>query len=108
MTLVQRLRQDPDFARLRVTPLLLVAKAFLAAVRRFPEINASWDEAAQEIVLKERVHLGIAAATPRGLLVPNIKDAHAKTLRQLAEALEQLVTTARAGKTPPRICPAAR
>jgi 2-oxoisovalerate dehydrogenase E2 component (dihydrolipoyl transacylase) len=101
VALVQRLRQDADFASLRVTPLLLVAKAFLAAVRRFPDINASWDQAAQEIVLKERVHLGVAAATPRGLLVPNIKDAHAKTLRQLAEALEQLVTTARAGKTPP-------
>ncbi|MFE9883206.1 dihydrolipoamide acetyltransferase family protein [Streptomyces sp. NPDC005784] len=99
--LVQQLKHDPDFADLRVTPMLLVAKAFLAAVRRFPEINASWDEAAQEIVIKERVHLGIAAATPRGLLVPNIKDAHTRTLPQLAEALGQLVTTARAGKTTP-------
>ncbi|MGW7427309.1 dihydrolipoamide acetyltransferase family protein [Streptomyces sp. NPDC054813] len=99
--LVQQLKEDADFAGLRVTPLLLVARAFLTAVRRFPEINASWDEAAQEIVIKERVHLGIAAATPRGLLVPNIKDAHSKTLPQLAAALGDLVTTARAGKTTP-------
>lgn len=99
--LVQQLKHDSDFADVRVTPLLLVAKAFLAAVRRFPEINASWDEEAHEIVIKERVHLGIAAATPRGLLVPNIKDAHTKTLPQLAEGLGQLVATVRAGKTTP-------
>ncbi|MET7733701.1 dihydrolipoamide acetyltransferase family protein [Streptomyces sp. NPDC005402] len=99
--LVQQLKQDPDFAGLRVTPLLLVARAFLAAVRRFPEINASWDEAAQEVVIKERVHLGIAAATPRGLLVPNIKDAHTRNLPQLAAELGDLVATARAGRTTP-------
>ncbi len=80
MKLVQELKQDPDMAGLRVNPLLLVAKAFLVAIKRHPEVNASWDEARQEIVYKHYVNLGIAAATPRGLIVPNIKDAGVKTL----------------------------
>ncbi|MCY0924637.1 dihydrolipoamide acetyltransferase family protein [Streptomyces sp. H27-H1] len=101
MKLVQELKADPDLAGLRINPLLLIAKAVLVAVRRNPEVNASWDEAAQEIVLKHYVNLGIAAATPRGLIVPNIKDAHAKTLPELSEALSALVGTAREGKTSP-------
>ncbi|CAL9470500.1 Dihydrolipoyllysine-residue acetyltransferase component of pyruvate dehydrogenase complex [Streptomyces sp. enrichment culture] len=101
MKLVQELKQDPDMAGLRVNPLLLVARAFLVAIRRNPEINAAWDEASQEIVHKDYVNLGIAAATPRGLIVPNIKDAHAKTLPELARALGELVATAKEGKTPP-------
>jgi pyruvate dehydrogenase E2 component (dihydrolipoamide acetyltransferase) len=101
LKLVEELKQDREFAGLRVNPLLLIAKALLVAVKRNPDINASWDEAAQEIVLKHYVNLGIAAATPRGLIVPNIKDAHAKTLPQLAEALGELVSTAREGRTSP-------
>ncbi|MHA5049621.1 dihydrolipoamide acetyltransferase family protein [Streptomyces sp. SD15] len=104
MKLVEELKQDPatyGMQGLRVNPLLLIAKALLVAIRRNPDVNASWDEANQEIVLKHYVNLGIAAATPRGLIVPNIKDAHTKTLPQLAEALGELVTTAREGKTSP-------
>ncbi len=101
MKLVEELKQDKEFTGLRVNPLLLIAKALLVAIKRNPEINASWDEAAQEIVLKHYVNLGIAAATPRGLIVPNIKDAHAKTLPRLAESLGELVSTAREGKTSP-------
>ncbi|MEV0274957.1 dihydrolipoamide acetyltransferase family protein [Streptomyces sp. NPDC050610] len=101
MKLVQELKSDPDMAGLRVNPLLLVAKAFLVAIRRHPEVNAAWDEANQEIVRKEYVNLGIAAATPRGLIVPNIKDAGAKTLPELSAALGDLVSTAREGKTSP-------
>ncbi len=101
MKLVQELKQDPDMAGLRVNPLLLVAKAFLVAIKRHPEVNASWDEARQEIVYKDYVNLGIAAATPRGLIVPNIKDAGVKTLPRLAEELGELVATAREGKTSP-------
>jgi pyruvate dehydrogenase E2 component (dihydrolipoamide acetyltransferase) len=99
--LVKRLKASPDFAGVRVNPLLLVAKAVLLAVRRHPGINASWDEAAQEIVVKHYVNLGIAAATPRGLLVPNIVGADALSLRDLAAALDALVATAREGRTPP-------
>ncbi|MFG2990832.1 dihydrolipoamide acetyltransferase family protein [Streptomyces sp. NPDC048257] len=101
MKLVQELKADPDLAGLRINPLLLIAKAVLVAIRRNPDVNASWDEAAQEIVLKHYVNLGIAAATPRGLIVPNIKDAHAKSLGELSESLSSLVATARDGKTSP-------
>ncbi len=101
MKLVEELKQDKEFAGLRVNPLLLIAKALLVAIRRNPDINASWDEAAQEIVVKHYVNLGIAAATPRGLIVPNIKDAHARTLPELAASLGELVSTAREGKTSP-------
>ncbi|MEV0925333.1 dihydrolipoamide acetyltransferase family protein [Streptomyces spongiicola] len=101
MKLVEELKADKDMAGLRVNPLLLVARALLVAIRRNPEVNAAWDEANQEIVLKHYVNLGIAAATPRGLIVPNIKDAHDKTLPQLAEALGELVSTAREGRTTP-------
>ncbi|MEE4545325.1 dihydrolipoamide acetyltransferase family protein [Streptomyces sp. V4-01] len=101
MKLVQELKADPAFAGLRVSPLLLVAKALLVAIRRNPQVNASWDEQNQEIVQKSYVNLGIAAATPRGLVVPNIKDAHDRTLPELAAALGELVATAREGRTSP-------
>ncbi len=101
MEAVGRLRKLPDFAEVKVSPLLLVAKAVLVAARRYPMINSTWDEARQEIVVKHRVNLGIAASTPRGLLVPNIKDAHAMSLPELAGALGTLVETARAGRTQP-------
>ncbi len=101
MKLVAELKEDKDMAGVRVNPLLIIAKALLVAIKRNPEVNAAWDEANQEIVQKHYVNLGIAAATPRGLIVPNIKDAHDKTLPQLAQALGELVTTARDGKTSP-------
>jgi 2-oxoisovalerate dehydrogenase E2 component (dihydrolipoyl transacylase) len=101
MKLVERLRTDREFRDVKVSPLLLVAKALLIAARRNPGINAAWDEAAQEIVVKNYVNLGIAAATPRGLMVPNIKDADAMSLRQLADAMAGLVATAREGRTQP-------
>ncbi|MGV9311032.1 dihydrolipoamide acetyltransferase family protein [Streptomyces sp. NPDC003691] len=99
--LVEELKDDPDLAGLRVNPLLLIARAVLVALRRNPGINASWDEANQEIVQKHYVNLGIAAATPRGLIVPNIKDAQDRTLPELAAALGELVSVAREGKTTP-------
>jgi 2-oxoisovalerate dehydrogenase E2 component (dihydrolipoyl transacylase) len=96
-----RLRELPDFAGVRVSPLLLAARALIVAVARHPMINSSWDEEAQEIVVHHYVNLGIAAATERGLVVPNVKDAHAMPLPELARALGQLTETARAGKTTP-------
>ena len=101
MSAVRRLRELPEFEGWRPSPLLLVAKALMLAVARHPMINSSWDEGAQEIVVKHYVNLGIAAATSRGLLVPNIKNAHALSLPGLARALSELATTARDGKTPP-------
>ncbi|MFC8501620.1 dihydrolipoamide acetyltransferase family protein [Pedococcus sp. NPDC057267] len=101
MELVERLKKDREFKDVKVTPLLVLAKAMAIAIRRHPEINATWDEAAQEIVVKHYVNLGIAAATPRGLIVPNIKDADQMSMRQLAEAIGALTATAREGRTQP-------
>jgi len=70
-------------------------------MRRTPEINSWWDDAAQEVVYKSYVNLGIAAATPRGLVVPNVKDAERLSLHDLAAALNQLTATARDGKSQP-------
>lgn len=101
MELVERLKSDKAFRDLRVSPLLIVAKAVTLAARRTPIVNAAWDEQAQEIVYKGAVNLGIAAATPRGLIVPNIKGADALTLPDLCRALNDLVAVAREGKTQP-------
>ncbi len=101
MDLVARLKRDREFEGVKVTPLLVLAKAMCIAARRNPEVNAAWDEAAQEIVVKHYVNLGIAAATPRGLVVPNVKDADTMTLRELAEGIGALTATAREGRTPP-------
>ncbi|MCT1654461.1 dihydrolipoamide acetyltransferase family protein [Brachybacterium muris] len=98
--IVQQLRASREWQGVKVSPLVVVAKALLVAIRRNPEVNASWDEDAGEIVYKHFVNLGIAAATPRGLIVPNIKDAHLMTLRELAEQIDELAKTARAGRTP--------
>nr|MBA3488572.1 2-oxo acid dehydrogenase subunit E2 [Longispora sp. (in: high G+C Gram-positive bacteria)] len=98
---LERLRSAREWRDVRISPLLLVARAVTSAIKRHPMINSSWDEAAQEIVVKEYVNLGIAAATPRGLIVPNIKDADVLSFLELANAMTQLVSTARDGKTPP-------
>ncbi len=101
MELVERLKARREFADVKITPMLIIAKAVCLALQRTPALNSSWDADAQEIVIKHSVNLGIAAATPRGLVVPNVKGAQAHDLRGLADALNQLTTTARAGKTQP-------
>jgi 2-oxoisovalerate dehydrogenase E2 component (dihydrolipoyl transacylase) len=101
MELLDHLAASQVFEGVRVTPLTLVAKALLLALGECPNLNATWDEAAQEIVVKHYVHLGIAAATPRGLVVPSIKHAERLTLRQLAQSLADLTETARQGRSSP-------
>jgi len=101
MQLVARLRADREFADVKVSPMLVLAKALLVALRRNPGMNAVWDEGAQEIVVKGYVNLGIAAATPRGLVVPNVKDADAMSMLHLAQEIGALTETARAGRTQP-------
>jgi 2-oxoisovalerate dehydrogenase E2 component (dihydrolipoyl transacylase) len=101
MAATARLRALPEFGEVRISPLVLVAKALLVAAARHPMINSSWDEAAQEIVVRHYVNLGIAAATDRGLIVPTVKDAHALSLPGLAHAIAALTETARAGKSTP-------
>jgi 2-oxoisovalerate dehydrogenase E2 component (dihydrolipoyl transacylase) len=101
MEFVDRLRTRRDFREVRVSPLLVLSRAVMLAMRRTPEINSWWDDAAQEVVYKHYVNLGIAAATPRGLVVPNVKDAQDLSLLELAQALNALTATARDGKTQP-------
>jgi pyruvate dehydrogenase E2 component (dihydrolipoamide acetyltransferase) len=101
MELVERLKADRRFREVKVSPTLVVAKAVCLALARTPELNASWDEQAQEIVLKGSVNLGVAAATDRGLVVPNIPGADRMSLVELAQALGDLTATARAGRTQP-------
>lgn len=99
--LVERLRKRPELREVKVSPLLVAARASILAIRRSPLINSTWDEAAGEVVVKSYVNLGIAAATPRGLVVPNVKDAQALDLAELARGLEELTATAKAGRTQP-------
>lgn len=101
MEFVDRLKSRREFRDVKVSPLLVLSRAVMLAMRRTPEINSYWDEAAQEVVYKHYVNLGIAAATPRGLVVPNVKDAQEHSLLELAGALNQLTATAREGKTQP-------
>jgi len=104
MELVKRLKSSPDYADVKISPLLIVARAVLWAARRTPMVNAAWidlEDGSAEIRVRHFVNLGIAAATPRGLLVPNIKDAQTLSMRDLAKALERLTLTAREGKTSP-------
>jgi 2-oxoisovalerate dehydrogenase E2 component (dihydrolipoyl transacylase) len=101
MELRDRVAARRDFRDVKVSPLLFVAKAVLLAAAKTPEVNATWDEAAGEIVLKHYVNLGIAAATERGLVVPNIKDADQLSLHELAVAMGELTETARSGRTSP-------
>lgn len=99
MEFVKRLKASPSFEGVKVTPLLILAKAIIWATARNPQVNSSWTDS--EILIKRYINLGIAAATPRGLMVPNIKDAQELSLRELAVAIQALTKTAREGKTQP-------
>ncbi|SFA79178.1 pyruvate dehydrogenase E2 component (dihydrolipoamide acetyltransferase) [Amycolatopsis marina] len=101
MELRARLKDSPAFAGVKLTPLAFAAKAMCLAAKRTPDVNATWDSEAGEIVYKDYVHLGVAAATPRGLVVPKIRDADSMSLPELAGALGELTATAREGKTTP-------
>lgn len=101
MDLLSSLREDRSLAEHRIGPLAVIAKAVCLALGRAPGLNSRWDEAAGEIVQYNFVDLGIAAATDRGLIVPNIRDADQLSLTGLAGALKALAETARAGKTSP-------
>lgn len=97
MDFVKRLKASPDFQGIRVSPLLVMARAVIWAVQRNPTVNSSWTD--KDIIVHHYVNLGIAAATPRGLIVPNVKEAHTLNMKQLALGLENLTVTARDGKT---------
>jgi 2-oxoisovalerate dehydrogenase E2 component (dihydrolipoyl transacylase) len=101
MALLDRLRGRHEFAEVKITPLSIIARAVCIALPRTPALNSSWDEAAGEVVIKHSVNLGIATATSRGLMVPNITGANALSLVDLAAEINAAVATAREGRTQP-------
>ena len=101
MELVETLKGRREFAGQRVSPLLVYAKAVCLALGRNPGLNASWDGQAGEIIHHGDVNLGIATATPRGLMVPNIKAAQGLSLLELCQAIGHLVAVSREGRLQP-------
>ena len=99
--LVERLRENRHFEGLRVTPLAVVARAVVLALRHHPALNSSWDDTTAEVVTRHYVNLGIAVAGPSGLVVPNIKDVHDLTLLELTRRLTELTRRARDGRCTP-------
>ncbi len=99
--LLEKMRSMRMFREVRITPTVLIARAVCVALRRNPELNATWDEKNGQIIRKGYVNLGFAADTPRGLLVPVVHDADALSTYELAEQISELTATARAGKTQP-------
>ncbi|MDV7353383.1 dihydrolipoamide acetyltransferase family protein [Rhodococcus oxybenzonivorans] len=99
--LLEHLRGRREFEGLSVTPLSIAAKAMIVALREHPDLNASWDEEHQEIVTKHYVDLGIAVATPRGLVVPHVREAQSLSLLELCRAITELTAIARSGKADP-------
>ncbi|WP_052866284.1 dihydrolipoamide acetyltransferase family protein [Streptomyces niger] len=85
----------------KVSLLALLARICTAALARFPELNSTVDTATREIVRLPGVHLGFAAQTDRGLIVPVVRDAHARTVEGLSEEMARLTETARAGRLAP-------
>jgi pyruvate dehydrogenase E2 component (dihydrolipoamide acetyltransferase) len=101
MEFLAKLRAKREFSDVKLTPLTLAARAVCLGIARQPSLNSRWDEGANEIVTMNYVNLGIAAATPRGLVVPNIKEAQLLGMHGLAAAVGELATVARSGKTQP-------
>ncbi|WP_193509297.1 dihydrolipoamide acetyltransferase family protein [Cryobacterium sp. BB736] len=99
MEFVARLKASADFAGIKVSPMLIMAKAMIWAVRRNPTVNSTWTD--EQIIVHNYVNFGFAAATPRGLVVPNVKDAQELSLRELAQALEHMTNVAREGRLQP-------
>jgi 2-oxoisovalerate dehydrogenase E2 component (dihydrolipoyl transacylase) len=101
MELLTSLKKQPSLQDVRLSPLTIVAMALCDAARHYPGLNSSFDAAASEVVVRRSVNLGIAADTPRGLIVPNIKGADQLDLVSMAQALNVLVDKARNGTTTP-------
>lgn len=95
----QSLRDTYARAGVKLTYLPFFVKAVVAALKDVPIVNSSLDEEAGEIVLHDRYHIGIATATPAGLMVPVIHDADRKDIATIAREIEQLSSAARAGKS---------
>jgi pyruvate dehydrogenase E2 component (dihydrolipoamide acetyltransferase) len=91
-------RKTDENAGQKITPLAFVVRACVRALQQFPLFNSSLDESGENLVFKQYIHIGFAADTPQGLLVPVIRDADRKDVYEIARALADLSQKARAGK----------
>lgn len=99
--LLESLKRQPGLSGVRLSPLTIIALAVCDVARHYPGVNSNFDVAAGEVVIRRSVNLGIAADTPRGLVVPNIKGADRMDLVEMAQSLTALVEKARSGTTTP-------
>jgi pyruvate dehydrogenase E2 component (dihydrolipoamide acetyltransferase) len=98
MALRKRAKARAEERGIKLSFLPFVIKAVCAGLKKFPIVNATLDEAKQEIVLRKRYHVGVAAATADGLIVPVVKDADHKSLFEIARSLDELSEKTRSGK----------
>ncbi|HEX2347078.1 MAG TPA: dihydrolipoamide acetyltransferase family protein [Ktedonobacterales bacterium] len=98
VALRQRLKGEPAYAGAHLTFLPFFVRALTRAVAAYPITNSRWDEEGNAIVIRKRIHVGIATDTQRGLVVPVVKDAAARSLAQIAAECERLVGLAREGR----------
>jgi pyruvate/2-oxoglutarate dehydrogenase complex dihydrolipoamide acyltransferase (E2) component len=101
MRLREELKGAPEAEGIKISPLPIIVKALLAALRKHPLLNASWDEATGDIVVKHVYHVGIATDTERGLLVPVVKNADQLNVFELTAEIARLAAAARSGKATP-------
>jgi pyruvate dehydrogenase E2 component (dihydrolipoamide acetyltransferase) len=94
-----QLNKENEKSGIKVTMLAFLIKASVAALKKFPEFNASLD--GEQLVLKQYFHIGFAADTPNGLMVPVIKDADKKGIFQISQEMSELAKKARDGKLSP-------
>ncbi|MGH2515574.1 MAG: dihydrolipoamide acetyltransferase family protein [Ktedonobacterales bacterium] len=98
VALRERLKADPAYAGTKLTYLPFFVRALVRAVQAYPILNSRWDEEGNAIIVKKSVHAGIATDTPRGLLVPVVRNAHTLSLPEIAAECGRLVALAREGK----------
>jgi pyruvate dehydrogenase E2 component (dihydrolipoamide acetyltransferase) len=94
-----QLNRENEKSGIKVTMLAFLIKASVAALKKFPEFNASLD--GEQLVYKKYFHIGFAADTPNGLVVPVIKDADKKGILQISQEMSELAKKARDGKLGP-------
>jgi len=95
------LSKDAEKAGLKITPLALIMKAVVAALKRYPEFNSSLAPEGDSLIIKRYFHIGVAVDTPGGLVVPVIRDADKKGIMEIAEELGKVSAKARDGKLGP-------
>lgn len=95
------LGKEAEKAGVRLTPLIFIMKAVVAALKAFPEFNASLDPSGEKLIMKKYFHIGVAVDTPNGLVVPVIRDVDQKGIFELAAEVAAVAASARDGKLSP-------